>query len=244
MVRKAETDRDKAEADIVAAEARAEVARADARRLQALLDYTKIRAPYDGIVTSRRVNTGDLVQPNNGKGEGLFTVARLNPVRLVVNVPEAEAGLVKENVAVRLNLPALKAPMLTGKVTRTSWALEPGSRTLRTEIDMPNPDGRLRPGTYLYAHLTGQLPQAWVVPATAVVKQGDAVVCFLIEGDKAVRAPVQVGHTDGQLTEVLRVQKAGTLPAWVEFTGKEAVASKAAGLVDGQSVQVESPAKK
>lgn len=239
LVRKAKTDRDKAEADILAARARVEVARADAGRLAALVAYTKIRAPYDGVVTRRHTHTGDLLQPGGGKGGALFTVARLDPVRLVVNVPEADAALVREEGEVRLVVPALKGPPLKGKVTRTSWALEPGSRTLRTEIDAPNADGRLRPGMYLYAHLTAQLPEEWVLPAAAVVKQGDTVVCFLIEDGKVVRTPVQVGHTDGKYTEVLRLQKPGTPPSWVELTGKEVVVAKAAGLVDGQPVKVE-----
>jgi HlyD family secretion protein len=239
LVRKAKTDRDKSEADVSAAQARIDVAEADAGRLAALIGYTRIRAPYDAVVTRRRAHTGDLLQVSGPRGEALFTVARRNPVRLVVNVPEAEAALVQTGGEVRLTVPALKGSALKGKVTRTSWALEPGSRTLRTEIDAPNDYDRLRPGMYLYAHLTAQLPEEWVLPVAAVAKQGDMVVCFLIEDGKAVRTPVQLGHTDGKYTEVLRRQKPGAPPGWTEFTGKEAVAAKAAGLVDGQRVRVE-----
>src|SRR5438874_4695790 len=87
-VRKAKAERDKAAADVTAATARVDVAKADAKRVAALLDYTHITAPYDGVVTRRRVNTGDFLQPGTGKAEGVFVVARTDPVRVVIDVPE------------------------------------------------------------------------------------------------------------------------------------------------------------
>ena len=241
-VQKATADRDKAEADVKAAKVRVEVARADAGRSETMLDYAKIRAPYDGIVTKRKVSTGDFVQPAGGQGDWLFTVARVNPVRVVVAVPEADAELIREGSEARMTVPALSGPDLRGKVARTSWSLDPGSRTLRTEIELPN-DDRLRPGLYVYAHLVGQSPRGWTLPVSALAKQGDATVCFLIEGDKAVRAPVQVGRSDGEFVEVRRWLNPGSPPEWKEFTADEKVAARAAGLSDGQTVQVEAPGK-
>jgi RND family efflux transporter MFP subunit len=237
MAAKAATDEEKAVADLDAAQARVDVTKADAGRMQALLGYAKIVAPYDGIVTRRRVNTGDFVQPTTGKLEGLFAVARLNPVRLVINVPEADAGLVTEKCPVKLAIPALKGPPIQGKVDRTSWSLDPGSRTLRVEIDHPNTDDRLRPGMYVYAHLTEQLPEAWTVPVTAVVKQGDNMVVFLVDDDKVARATVQVGHSDGKRIELLRIQPPGS-PLPKEVTGDEKIATTAAGLTDGAQVTI------
>jgi multidrug efflux pump subunit AcrA (membrane-fusion protein) len=235
-VRKARADRDKAKADVRSAEARIDVATAEAQRLEALLVYAKIRAPFAGVVTRRKVNTGDLVQPQGGKGDWLFTVARLDPVRIVIDVPEADAGLVQDGSAVSLSIPALRIPALTAKVTRTSWALAPGSRTLRAEIDLPNGEGGLRPGLYVYAKVTGALPESWTLPAAAVVKLGDTMACFRIENGKAVRTPVLAGRSDGTLTEVLKLQK-GAGKAWADWTGKEEVAASAAGLSDGVAVE-------
>jgi RND family efflux transporter MFP subunit len=235
-VLKAGADAEKAGADVSAARAKVDVARADAARSEAMLSYAKIRAPFDGVVTRRKVNRGDFVQPSGGKGDWLFTIARLDPVRIVVTVPEADAALVRDRAPVRLTIPALRGAVREGTVARTSWDLDPGSRTLRTEIDVPNKEGLLRPGMYVHAQITCGLPEAWVLPASAVVKQGDAWVCFLVEGGKAVRTPVQLGHTDGKHTEVLRYQKPGTPPTWAEFSGKESVAGRAAGLVDGQAI--------
>lgn len=230
-VRKAEAERDRAAADITAAEAKHEVAKADARRLDALLGYATIRAPYDGVVTRRRVNTGDLLQA--GRTEGVLTVARLDPVRAVVEVPEAESVLVRDGTPVRLTFPSLRLPEVKSAVTRSSWALETGARTLRTEIDVPSADGRYRVGAYFTAKIDAKLPEAWTLPAAAVVKKGDAMVCFAVESGKAMAVPVEVGRTDGQFVEVRRRQIAG---AWGEVTGAENVASKAAGLGDGMAV--------
>ena len=92
---------------------------------------------------------------------------------------------------------------------------------------------------YVYARITGWLPEAPVLPASALVKQGDAIVCFLIENGKALRTPVQVGRTDGQFTQFLQRQTTNAAAPWVKITGQETVAASAAGLVDGQSVQTE-----
>lgn len=232
-VRKSQADRDKATADVVAAEAHLEVARADVGRLAALLGYARIAAPFDGVVTHRAINTGDFLSVA-GK-EGVFSVARLDPVRVVVQVPEADAGLVRDGLPVRIAVQALDGPELTGKVTRTSWSLEPGSRTLRAEIDLPNKDGRVRPGMYVYARVTAELPEAWSVPAAAVGKANDEFVIYLVENGKAVRAPVQVLRGDGQFTQVRGYKKAGAAD-WVAFTGSESVATPAAAVTDGQAV--------
>jgi RND family efflux transporter MFP subunit len=234
---KAGTDEDKASADLEAAKAHVEEAEAGAGRVKALLDYAKITAPFDGIVTRRRINTGDLVRPIPDKADGLFAVAKINPVRLVIQVPEADAGLVTENSSVKLTVPARKGPPLEGKVSRTSWSLEPGSRTLRVEIDQDNSDDRLRPGMYVFAHLSEQLPEAWTVPVAAVAKQGDNLVVFLVDGDKVSRAIVQTGNSDGKSIELLRIQPADS-PIPKELTGKEKIAASAAGLTDGATVVV------
>jgi multidrug efflux pump subunit AcrA (membrane-fusion protein) len=242
-VKKARADRDKAAADVRAAEARVDVTKADAARALAMLSYAKIRAPYDGVVTKRNVSTGDFAHPAGGKGTWLFAVARLDPVLAVVGVPEADAGLVRDKTKVKLAVRAADVVLLEGTVTRTSWSLDPGARTLRTEIDLPNRDGLLRPGMYVSAQIISPLPEAWVLPATAVVKQDDTPACFLIEGGKAVRTVVQVGRGDGRLIEVLKRQTPGAAFAWEDFTGRETVAARAGGLKDGQAVQEKADGK-
>jgi RND family efflux transporter MFP subunit len=240
---KARADRDKAEADVKSVKSRVAVAEAQARYLEEMLGFATIRAPFDGIVTRRKVSTGNLVQASVGKGEWLFTVTRLDPVRVVVAVPETDAAFVKENAEVKLTVQALEGAVLTGKVARTSWDLEPGSRTLRAEIDLPNKDQVVRPGGYVFARINYKLPEAWLLPVSAVVKQGDTLVCFRIVEGKAVRTVVQVGRGNGQLLEVPKYQPGGPSSSWETWTGKEVVANRAAGLTDGQSIQPETGGK-
>lgn len=232
-VAKAEADRGKSAADVVAAEARLDVARADVRRVGALVAYTRVKAPYDGVVTRRTVNTGDYVAAD-GK-HGLLAVARIDPVRVVVNVPEADAGLVEDGQSVRVTLPATPGPPAVGKVVRTSWSLEPGSRTLRTEVDLPNPDGKLRPGMYVSTKLTAELPAEWSVPTAAIGKVNDKSVMYLAEGGKAVRVVVQLHRGDAQFTQILRYRRPNATE-WTAVTGEERIASPAATLSDGQAL--------
>jgi HlyD family secretion protein len=232
-VAKAEADRDKAAADIDAAKVRVEVAKAEAGRLKALRSYMQIKAPYDGIVTRRLVNPRDLISAT--EKVALFSVARIEPVRVVVQVPETDAGLVAVGQTVRLTLSTPQAPEETGKVIRTSWSLEPGSRTLRAEIDMPNSKELLRPGMYAYAKLKAELPAAWSVPVAAVGKVNDEPVMFLVEGGTAVRVQVELLRGDSEFTQIRRYRKPGTTD-WTNVTGSESVATPASALTDGQAV--------
>src|SRR6266404_4584172 len=127
----------KAQADVDVAKARLEVAQADRDHVQTLLQYTKVRAPFDGVVTRRSLNTGDFVQPASAsKGESLFVVEKVDPVRVFVNVQELEAVWVRDGDTALIRPQSLQGQLFKGKVTRTSGALNPQNRTLRTEIDL------------------------------------------------------------------------------------------------------------
>jgi RND family efflux transporter MFP subunit len=232
-VRKAEADEAKATAEVAVAKDRLEAAKTEVGRVEALLGYTQITAPYDGVVTRRSVNTGDFV--SGGEKVALFSVARIDPVRVVVQVPEVDAGLVVPGQDVSLAVQGLDGPPPVGKVRRTSWSLEPGSRTLWTEIDLPNPTGLVRPGTYVYARLTVELPAAWAVPAAAIGKVGDESMMYLVENEKAVRVAVQLLRGDGKFTQLKGYKRPGAA-GWTEITGNELVATPAAAVTDGQSV--------
>ncbi len=236
--------RDKAEADVRAAAARLRVAEAEQRRLEAMLQYTKVRAPFDGVVVKRHVDAGHLLQPNAGAArDPLFVVARTDVVRLFVEVPEAEAGAVGRGVEVRVRVPALKNEEFEGRVARTSWALDPKTGTLRTAVDLPNPGGRLRPGAYAVARLTTVHPDAWTLPASALVTQGEQSFVVVVAEGNAARVAVRAGAAGGGLVEVVKKQgrapKPGEPGRWEDFTGaEEVVAVNAASLADGQAVTV------
>ena len=114
-VLKAQADHDKAIADVTATEAKADVAKADVRRINALRNYTHIKAPFDGVITHRAANTGDFLTAD-GK-HSLFTVARMDPVRVVINVPEADSGLITSGQEVQITIQTMAMPSLTGKVS-------------------------------------------------------------------------------------------------------------------------------
>lgn len=231
-VAKAQADFDKAQADVAATLARADVARADLRRVQALKNYTQIKAPFDGIITQRAANTGDFLTAD-GK-HSVFTVARVDPVRVVIHIPEADSGLIQSGQLIQFTIHSMSGKPLTGKIARTSWSLMPGSRTLRVEADLSNPQQQLRPGMYVYSQVGMDLPAAWSLPAAAVGKVNDEPVLYLAEGGKAVRVTAQLLRGDNQFTQVQAYRRGGS--SWVEITGSEQFAMPANTLSDGQAL--------
>ena len=159
-----------------------------------MLGYTKIEAPFDGIVTQRNVNTGDLTQPGADKPP-LFVVARSDIVTIRVNVPEAFAAEVNPGDRAAVKLQEMKGKTVEGKVTRISWALDPKTRTLRVEIDIPNPGGtaparplRLRDRHRRRAHRRPDRPGH----GRSSRRTGKAY-CVVVVAGKAVRRPIQLG---------------------------------------------------
>jgi RND family efflux transporter MFP subunit len=234
----------KAQADVDVAKARLEVAQADRDHVQTLLQYTKIPAPFDGVVTRRNVNTRDFVQPTAAsKGDALFVVEKVDPVRVFVNVQELEAVWVRDGDTALIRPQSLQGQQFKGTVTRSSGVLNPQNRTLRTEIDLPNADGKLLPGMFVHATIIAEHKNVWALPVTAVVTQGDHTFCYRVENGKAVRTPIQVGLRGDEFVEVLKKQtrltKAATASGWEDLTGEEMiVVSNAASLTDGQAVSV------
>jgi RND family efflux transporter MFP subunit len=223
--------RDKARSDVTAATATIKVARFDARRTEAMRGYATIVAPYDGVITRRHVDVGDLTTPGT-QGDPIFTIARDDLVRITVNVAEMYATEVDPRDRALIRLQAVAGKDFEGKVTRTSWTLDARNRTLRTEIDVPNPKGTLRPGLYAYATLVvEEHADALTVPASAVVRQDSQTYCVAVADGRAVRRPVAVGLSDGTKAEILS-----------GLRGDEAIVKAyASSLADGQSVAVIAP---
>jgi multidrug efflux pump subunit AcrA (membrane-fusion protein) len=242
-----ESARDKAEADIRAADA-------DRQREADLVGYAKLTAPYDGVVTEKNVDTRKFVQPATGaKADVLYVVERTDIVRVFVSVPETDAAWVNVGTPATVRVQALQGQEFTGNVTRTSWSLNQTTRTLLTEIDLPNPvepggGRRLRPGMYAYGKLTAQWNNVLTMPASAVGTEGDVNVgyqtfCFLVQDGHVKRTPVAIGARNSDLVEVLKKRVAGTSPGdqprWEPFSGKEQIVrGDLSGLTDGQAVVV------
>jgi HlyD family secretion protein len=240
----------KARVDVEAARARAKVAEEAVQRLAALVSYTDIRAPYDGVVMVRNVVTGDYVQPSTGdatgprslqdqgnsKGFPLYVVARTDPVRVFVDVSEMEANGVGPGSPATVRISAIDTAEFTTTVTRLSGGLQNRTRTRRVEIDLKNPDGRILPGMYAYGEVQVKRTDVWALPLKTVTMIGNQNCCYLYEDGKAVQTPVQTGIDDGRSIEVLMKKRKG---AWVPFDGSEQVIqADLSEISDGQEVRL------
>jgi HlyD family secretion protein len=246
------SDLAKARVEVETAKAQVEVDQAAEENLAAQFSYTHMHAPYDGTVVVRNANTGDYVEPRYGDasppvggyaaetrtaGTPLYIVARTDLIRVYVDVPEMEANYVRRGTKARVRVQASDNAEFPATVTRTSWALDFRSRTLRAEIDLPNKDRILLPGMYAYGLVEIERRGVRALPMAAVVEIGNETCCYLYEDGKAVRTPVQTGINDGQYVEVFRKQ---IKQVWQEFTGQEEVIlGELAELRDGGKVRLE-----
>ena len=126
-----------------------DVADAQMQQVQAMLDYTKIAAPFDGVVTRRFINPGELVQAStSSRTTPLFTIQQLDTVRVICDVPEANAAAVAVDAHADVNFTALADRRFPAPSTRIAKSLNPETRTMRAEIHLKNPNDSLRPGMY------------------------------------------------------------------------------------------------
>lgn len=225
----------RAQADQVAAEARLQVAQAGLERANTMVAYTKIRAPYDGTVTRRMVDTGHYVYPASGAAnKPLLVLARIDVVRIYVDVPELEASHVDAGDRATVRVQAVETKQFDAQVTRTGWTLLESNHSLRAEIDVPNPDGLLRPG--MYATVTIRLderPDVITLPVSAIVREGGNAFCWCVDSARIDRRQIQLGLRSGAEIEVIS-----------GLDGNEVVVVKQPeALRQGQMVQVASPAK-
>src|SRR5262249_54217755 len=154
-------------------------------------------------------------------------------VTITVGIPEAFASALDPGDRVEVRLQAMNGRIVEGKVSRISWALDPKTRTIGAEIDLPNPGGKLLPGLYAYAKVVvEEHADVLTVPTTAIVKEKDKSYCVAVVDAKAARRPIEVGLNDGTRTEV--VSGLGG--------GETVVKANAASLADGQPIEVVNPA--
>jgi len=232
MLLQSQADVAKVKAGVAVARARYDYAQADLARQKTLLGYTQIRAPYAGVVTERNVNRGDFAQPASAAtAKPLLTVARADIVRVFVDVPEMESPSVEAGRSGYVSVQAIPDRIVEGKVTRTSWVLG-ANRTLRTELDLPNPNGLLRPGMYVTAHiLLHERPNVIVLPPSVIIREDKQAFCWIAKGGKATRIPITLGLQVGNDVEVVSGLK-----------GDEVVVqSQASALQEGRPVDVAQP---
>ena len=199
-----------AQADLEVAQALTEVARRELDEMDELLKYTSIRAPLDGVVTRRNVDPGDLVssaQNSAGLSDSppLFVVTSLEKVRVRIPIPERDAPFVDAGDEAHIVLQALPGKELTGTVSRVTGALDPKTRTMLIEVDLPNADGELLPGMFGQATITLEPPRRRVsLPAGAVRydEQGKSSV-YVVNASQTIEViEVRTGLDDGRQIEI------------------------------------------
>lgn len=213
------------------ADARLAMAQAGLAANETLLRYSKISAPFDGVVTMRYVDPGAFVPAatasSNPAAAAIVTVMDYSTVRVRIAVPEIEASRVKVGQPVVVTTDSLPGRTVRGTVTRHSGAFDEATRSLLVEADVPNADGTLRPGMYVMAKIgVEQHTGALLVPAAALVREKAAGFLFTLADGKATRVPVKYGFNDGANVEILEGISENTrviIPGKVTLTPGQAV---------------------
>jgi RND family efflux transporter MFP subunit len=201
---------------------------ANVKRLEALEDFKIVKAPFEGIVTVRNTDIGGMV--NAGSGNPLFIVARIKPLRVYINVPESMAEDVSVGDGAELKFSEFPERTFAGKVVRTAGAIDPTSRTIRTEVDVPNENGQLFPGAYMQVHLsTGGNRQSLLVPANTVLFRSDGTTMGVVGSDNKVELrKIEIGKDLGTHLEIAQ----GLSP------GDRLIVNPSDSLASGQIVRI------
>src|SRR6516225_6594946 len=144
--------------------------------------YQKVVAPFDGVITQRNIDVGSLITADASGGTSMFSLIHSDVIRVWVYVPQDDAFGVKPGVDAVIRVPAMPNLTFHGQVARIADALQPGTRTLLTEVDVPNPDGALQPGVYCTVEL--KIPRqspALTVPASAIIFNQDGMQVAVVE---------------------------------------------------------------
>lgn len=182
-----------------------EAAKANYEQLQKLQGFQKIVAPFAGVITARNIDNGDLVSAGtSGQPAPLFRIAQTDVLRIYVDVPQSESRLITPGQTAAVSLSEIPNRTFQAKVVRTARAIDPASRTLRTELQIPNSDGALFPG--MYAEVSFALPQdghTLIVPGNAVMIRSDGPKVLVVDAKNTIRSrAVKLGRDLGETVEV------------------------------------------
>jgi multidrug efflux system membrane fusion protein len=214
-------------------QSQANLAAADAnvRRLEQLEGFKDVYAPFSGVLTRRNVDPGALINAGAGAaGRELFDMARVDPLRVYTSVPQAYAPYIKVGAGATITLQEFPGQKFSANVARTAEAIDPVTRTLLTEVDVPNKDGRLYPGSFGEVHFkVGSDVNKVTVPVNAMLfrAEGPRLAVIGSEGKVQLR-PINIGRDYGATLEIL----GGVSP------GDQVVVNPADSLEDGQQVNV------
>jgi multidrug efflux system membrane fusion protein len=189
-------------------QAQANLAAADAnvRRLEQLEGFKKVYAPFSGVITKRNVDPGALINAGAGAaGRELFDIARVDPLRVYTSVPQAYAPFIRVGESTYVTLQEFPGQRFSAKVARTAEAIDPNTRTLLTEVDVPNKDGRLLPGSFGEVHFAiGSNVDKVTVPVNAMLFRSEGPRLAIVGADKKIQLrAINIGKDYGTTLEVL-----------------------------------------
>lgn len=213
------------------------VQQAALQQLLAQQSFRHIKAPFSGIVTQRNVEVGSLVSSSNAPGSQLFKIEQTGTLRAFVQVPQNFAPAIKNGMTADYLVPEFVGKPFEGKVVRDAGALDPNTRTLLTEVQVPNASGQLRPGSYAQVrfHLPRTAPSV-IIPANALVPGGTDSRVATVRDGKIHYQPITPGRDFGNQIEVTQGLQGG----------EPLVLNPAETLTEGQAVQTKAftpPAK-
>jgi RND family efflux transporter MFP subunit len=227
---------DQAHAQVKVAAANVRAARADVaaaiasvRELKQLASYARVLAPFDGRITQRKVDVGTLVSaaPASSAGQLLFRIEAVDPIRVFVQVPQTFALGVKQGLAASVSVRQLPGRVFDGHVTRTAGTLDPSSRTLNVEVDVPNASGELLSGMFAQVTIAVAVPHRAVrVPSSAVITDARGVHIAIVDSGHAHLASVVRGLDDGREIELVEGLQGG----------EQVIVNPAADLTEGSPV--------
>ncbi|HWX53828.1 MAG TPA: efflux RND transporter periplasmic adaptor subunit [Verrucomicrobiae bacterium] len=214
-------------------QAKANLAASDAsvRRLEQLESFKHIYAPFSGVLTQRNTDTGALINSGStGQSKGLFNLAQVDPLRVYVSVPQANSPSVHAGMTAFIELDEYPGKKFPGKVMRTADAIDPATRTLLTEVDVPNKDAHLLPGAYAKVHFAVPVQTERIsVPINTLLFRAEGPRVAVVGPDKRVHLKtIIIGRDFGTKVEIL----GGLDPS------DQIVVNPADSLVDGQQVNI------
>jgi RND family efflux transporter MFP subunit len=207
---------------------------ANVKQLQALQSFEKVYAPFDGVITARNTDIGDLINSGNSGNSGtvrtdLFHIAQTSKLRVYVNVPEEYSQGVKAGMTANLALAEFPGRTFQGKLVRTAEAINVTTRTLLIEIDVDNPTGTLFTGSYAEVHL--KLPgqtSAYLIPDNTLIFRSEGLQVAVVKDGKVTLTNVTAGHDLGNSIEIVAGLKADD----------QVVINPPDSIVSGQQVQI------
>jgi RND family efflux transporter MFP subunit len=209
-------------------------AQANVHRLKELQAFEKVYAPFDGVVTARNIDTGQLI--TEGATSELFHLQAIQTLRVYANLPQIYSGNVKRGEKIDLTFAEHAGKTFQGTLVRTADAIDPVSRTLLVEIDVNNRDGELLPGSLAQVHFkTPSAGPTFIVPSAAVIFRREGLrLGTVVDGDKAHLVPVVIGEDDGATVQIVSGLNAGD----------KVIQDPPDSLIEGEKLYVEQPGNK